>query len=105
MAGNNQIIFLIGACGVGKTSVAKKVRESAPDDLAVVFFDTIGVPSQEEMVEQYGSPEEWQRAKTIEWVGIFKRDYLPSQNVLFDAQAWPKFIKEACEIHGTAIFS
>ena len=49
------------------------------------------------MTKKYGGPEEWQRAKTIEWVQLIKNDYLPAKNAILDGQTRPIFIEEACK--------
>lgn len=56
------------------------------------------------MEAKYGGPEEWQKAKTIEWVRIIKRDFLPDTYILFDGQTRPSFIEKACHENGTKEF-
>ncbi|PKA45472.1 AAA family ATPase [Rhizobium sullae] len=62
------VAILIGASGSGKTTIARAVSERFRDNVEVLFFDRIGVPTFEDMVREYGSSEAWQRAKTIEWM-------------------------------------
>lgn len=95
----NTLYILIGAAGVGKTTAVKKI-DAKRDDIAVCYFDAIGVPSHEEMVREYGSPEEWQRAKTIEWVGRLNESELKERDVILDTQTRPVFVHEACKQHG-----
>lgn len=92
----NTLFFLIGASGAGKTTAAKALKESKVSGFDFYYFDSIGVPSFEVMVKEYGSTDEWQRAKTIEWAQKLKKD-LTSTNVVLDAQTRPSFIEEACE--------
>lgn len=96
---DHHVFFLIGAAGVGKTTAAKQVDTASPS-VAVCYFDEIGVPSHEEMVAAYGSPEEWQRAKTIEWAQIIADTYLPRGDVILDTQTRPPFIHDACRQAG-----
>ncbi len=95
-----KLFFLIGASGSGKTTAAKELERCDIANLKILYFDSIGVPSIEEMEQKYGSPEEWQRAKTAEWVRILERDFLLNTNVLFDGQTRPSFIEKACYENG-----
>ena len=91
-----KLFFLIGASGAGKTTAVKELERQSVPHLQILYFDSIGVPSIEEMEKNYGGPEEWQKAKTREWVQTIKRDFLPNSNVLFDGQTRPSFIEKAC---------
>ncbi|MGC1879231.1 MAG: AAA family ATPase [Rhabdochlamydiaceae bacterium] len=99
-----KILFLIGASGSGKTTTLKKLERQGLANFKILHFDSIGVPSMQEMEAQYGSPEEWQKAKTSEWVSIIKKDFLPNINILFDGQTRPSFIEKACHENGIAEF-
>jgi adenylate kinase family enzyme len=90
--------FVIGASGSGKTSAVRELERTGRPDLKTFFFDTIGVPSEQEMIERWGSGAGWQRAMTVEWVKRM-RDELGNSNVLLDGQILPSFIAEACEIN------
>lgn len=99
----HKLYFLIGASGAGKTTAAKALANQRAD-ITFCYFDSIGVPSSEEMIRDYGSGEEWQRAKTIEWVKTIKEKFLPTTPVVLDAQTRPSFITEACQINGVDNF-
>lgn len=91
------LYFLIGASGAGKTTAAKMLEKKEISNLSFFYFDSIGVPSQDEMVKKYGSGEEWQRAKTIEWTQKIKKERLSTKNAILDAQTRPAFIEDACK--------
>lgn len=93
-----KIYFVIGASGSGKTTVLKSVEKNIPECCTLIHFDSIVVPSFEEMKKEYGSIEEWQRIKTIDWVKKIAQEQLSISNVIFDAQIRPSFIKEACHL-------
>ena len=99
-----KIFFLIGASGSGKTTATKKLEQRGLANFKILYFDSIGVPSIEEMEAKYGGPEEWQKAKTVEWVRIIKRDFLPDTHILFDGQTRPSFIEKACHENGIKEF-
>jgi adenylate kinase family enzyme len=90
--------FVIGASGSGKTSAVRELDKMGRADVKTFFFDTIGVPSEQEMIERWGSAAGWQRAMTVEWVRRMKEE-LENSNVLLDGQIRPSFITEACEIN------
>ena len=67
-------------------------------DANFLFFDKIGVPSEKEMIEKYGSGEQWQRIKTEEWVKKIAEEYAPKEKqVVLEGQMRPSFIVEACK--------
>lgn len=91
----NKLFFVIGASGSGKTTIIKYLEKLMPE-YQMFYFDSIGVPSYEEMVEKYRSAEEWQRTKTFEWVKKIKEQTLITRPAILDGQIRPQFIKEAC---------
>lgn len=99
-----KLFFLIGASGSGKTTVTKELEKRGIGQFKILYFDSIGVPSMEEMEREYGGPEEWQKVKTTEWVHVMKRDFLPDTHVLFDGQTRPSFIEKACHKNGIKEF-
>ena len=99
-----KIFFLIGASGSGKTTAAKELERRGLANFKILYFDSIGVPSIEEMEAKYGGPEEWQKVKTIEWVRVIKRDFLFDTHVLFDGQTRPSFIENVCHKNGIKKF-
>ncbi|MBA3815533.1 MAG: AAA family ATPase [Parachlamydiaceae bacterium] len=92
----NKIFFVIGASGSGKTTIVKALEKKCPTGFKAVYFDSIGIPTLEEMNTKYNGPEEWQRIKTIEWVKTIKETLLCDANVILDGQTRPLFIEEAC---------
>lgn len=92
----NKIFFIIGASGAGKTTIVKSLEKKFFLNYTTQYFDTIGVPSFEDMCSLYNGPEEWQRIKTHEWVKQIKENFLVHLPVILDGQTRPKFIEEAC---------
>jgi dephospho-CoA kinase len=96
------LIMLTGASGAGKTAIAAAIAKNFPE-IAVHHFDSIGVPSTEEMIADYGSQEGWQRAKTFEWLERLKSDR-SSRNALFEGQVRIAFFAEAAAAAGLQRF-
>jgi len=90
-----RLIVLTGASGSGKTTIAKTIEQIAQTGIEVRFFDTIGVPSIEEMIERYGSPEDWQAAKTHEWFATLAPLLRSGVSVIFDGQMRIGFVEAA----------
>ncbi|MBV8844282.1 MAG: hypothetical protein JO307_15860 [Bryobacterales bacterium] len=95
-------VVLIGASGSGKTTIAWAIEQCYPDDVAVFYFDRIGVPPIEEMITEYGSGEEWQRARTIEWMANLARLSGSARPLLFEGQTRLSFLAEGAEAAGAA---
>lgn len=93
----NKLFFLIGASGSGKTTIIKIIEKKKLDNLQICYFDSVGVPSTEEMIKNYGSAEEWQKVKTIEWTQKIKKNFLSAKTVVLDGQTRPSFIEKACK--------
>jgi GrpB-like predicted nucleotidyltransferase (UPF0157 family)/adenylate kinase family enzyme len=92
---DHKILFIIGASGSGKTTLLKKIEKKLPDNIQLIHFDSIEVPSFEQMREEYGSLEKWQEVKTYEWVETLQREYLYKKHIVFDAQIRPEFILQS----------
>ena len=86
------LVILFGASGAGKTSIARAFSAAQPSVAEVCFFDSIGVPSSEEMAARYGSGEGWQEAMTAEWLARIAVRLKAGSNVLFEGQTRPSFV-------------
>ncbi|HAU4213858.1 TPA: GNAT family N-acetyltransferase [Legionella pneumophila] len=63
------IVLITGASGVGKTMLLKEIEQQYPKEtISSHFFDSIGVPSFDDMIQQYGSTEKWQEVTTRRWI-------------------------------------
>lgn len=90
------MIILTGASGSGKTTITKKIQ-SEFSNLVCFYFDSIGVPSYEKMVVDYGSGEGWQRAMTFEWMKRIQSSCTSEHSILFEGQVRISFIQEALQ--------
>jgi hypothetical protein len=95
----HRLYFVIGASGAGKTAAVRLIAARRPD-IVCRYFDTVGVPSDDEMARQHGSGEEWQRQSTIAWVSRIRHEWLGDAPVVLDGQTRPSFIADACVAAG-----
>lgn len=65
------------------------------DHSEVVHFNSIGVPSETEMIEGWGSGCGWQEAMTHEWVQRISK-MTDKVVVVFEGQHDPQFALDAC---------
>jgi dephospho-CoA kinase len=90
------IIFLTGALGVGKTTLLHALEnELSSFSIIYLHFDSIGVPSKEDMIKTYGSGSEWQKAMTKRWVEKLTREFNAEQLIIFEGQGNLDFIISA----------
>lgn len=98
------ICLLTGSSGCGKTHLSKALAAKLnPERAEVFYFDSIGVPSPEEMVRDYGSGEGWQEATTQRWIermAVVRNKGL----VILEGQYHPRFAIEACRAQGIKDF-
>jgi len=94
------VCFVTGASGVGKSTLADRFKDKYGDreDIAILGFDSIGVPPTEEMIEKFGSAPEWQRAMTKQWVNRILHEY-NEPVVILEGQVNFDFIHEAFDHH------
>ncbi|HEX8905389.1 MAG TPA: hypothetical protein VF771_11130 [Longimicrobiaceae bacterium] len=68
------ILVLTGASGAGKTTLVHALDALRLPGVGCYFFDTIGVPSAEEMARRWGGGDAWQAAMTREWIARLLRN-------------------------------
>jgi broad-specificity NMP kinase len=94
-----KIFFITGASGVGKTTLIEQLKKKySHKKWGFLHFDSIGVPSVEEMVKEYGSPSDYQKAMTFKWIDalIHNDDY---DCIFFEGQVNLQFIRQGFALH------
>jgi dephospho-CoA kinase len=98
-----RLVVLTGASAGGKSTLARAVEDCGVPGCEVLFFDSIGVPSEEEM-RAFGVGHQpggaWQRAATIQWMQRIAGILEEGRAVLFEGQMRIAFIVEALALSG-----
>lgn len=90
------IIFISGASGSGKTTLVTDLSHELNDSKVIcLYFDDVGVPTEQEMIEKYGSTNAWQKAMTEHWIAKIQHDYLDKQVVIIEGQVNLEYIATA----------
>lgn len=88
-----RLLFVIGASGAGKTTAVRALERRALPAVSCFYFDSIGVPSPEEMERGWGSGERWQEDATRQWIERLATDAGPAAVRVLDGQTRPAFIR------------
>jgi dephospho-CoA kinase len=100
------IIFITGVSGAGKTTLLNALQAQLSDaNIEFLNFDSIGVPTEKEMIEQYGSGAAWQKATLHQWIKKIITNMRTEKFVILDGQVNMDFIKEACREHAIVNYS
>lgn len=92
------ILFISGVSGAGKTTVLKELCPTLSIPSAECFhFDSIEVPSVEQMVKEYGGPSQWQQAMTAKWVDTLLTKYANKKLLILEGQMNLQFIVDSCK--------
>ena len=92
-----RLVVLVGASGAGKSTVAEVLSQRTPWKGHTHYFDSIGVPSPEEMEARHGSGEGWQEWATRLWVDRLAATTASPE--LLEGQTRPHWVLEAAERH------
>lgn len=87
----SRLLFAIGASGVGKTAAIRALAAQAIPGLSCHEFDSVGVPSVDDMVSRFGTGERWQEVTTHQWIDRLRADASPM--AILEGQTRPSFIR------------
>ena len=94
------IIVVTGASGSGKTAGVSALAARALPGVRCYHFDSVGVPSPEEMDRDFGGGEQWQALMTQQWLDRFATDPDGADVYVLDGQTRPTFVIRAAERSG-----
>jgi RNase adaptor protein for sRNA GlmZ degradation len=97
------ILVVTGASGSGKTAIVRALEARALPGVRCFCFDTVGVPSMEEMCRDFGGPEQWQAVTTQRWLDQLATTADGTEVCVLDGQTRPSFVRSAAERAGIAV--
>jgi len=97
MSRGTAILAIIGASAAGKTTVIDELAKRNLSGVILHRFDSIGVPSVEEMERTFGSGEGWQEATTDQWIRRLAESSGDGEIAVLEGQTRPSFLRDAFE--------
>lgn len=97
------ILVVTGASGSGKTAAVRALNARALPGVRCYYFDTIGVPSREEMERDFGGGENWQAVTTERWLARLVADPESADVYVLDGQTRPSFVNRSARRVGVDI--
>ena len=95
------LLFVSGSSAAGKTTVLQYVKENLSERrVSILHFDSMGIPSREDMIKQAGSLERWQEMATHSWIERIQKEFKVEDIVILEGQANPDFVTAGCDRHG-----
>lgn len=89
------VLVVTGASGAGKTTLVRALAGLELSGVGCYYFDTIGVPSPEEMNARFGGGEAWQAWALEEWIARLIRNEDELKVAVLDAQVRPSAVRTA----------
>jgi hypothetical protein len=94
------LLCITGASGAGKTTVLAAIREHIDARLLpMIGFDSLGVPSEDEMTRCWDAPRGWQKMMTYHWVYTARQIYRMRPLVILEGSFDPQYAIAACAAH------
>lgn len=86
------ILVITGASGAGKTTAARVLDARGRPGVRCFEFDSIGIPSADEMQRDFGGPEAWQAHATKRWIERLVEETPSGEISILDGQTRPTFV-------------
>ncbi|HEY2378680.1 MAG TPA: AAA family ATPase [Gemmatimonadaceae bacterium] len=93
------VIVVVGASGAGKTTLVRHLERRGLSGVGCYYFDTIGVPSNEEIVSRFGDGLGFQEWALDEWLERLTRNEDRVRVAVLDAQVRPTSVQEVLRRH------
>ena len=96
------ILVVTGASGAGKSTLVRGLAALRLPGIGCYEFDTIGVPTEAEIVARFGSGEGFQAWALDAWVARLARNDDRVTVAVLDASVRPRAARDALARHGIA---
>jgi len=91
------LLCITGASGAGKTTAVAAIREHIDHRLLPhIAFDSLGVPTEDEMSRCWDAPRGWQKMMTYHWVYTARQIFRMRPLVVLEGQFDPQYAIAAC---------
>jgi energy-coupling factor transporter ATP-binding protein EcfA2 len=97
------VLVVTGASGAGKTTLVRRLAALGLPGVGCYEFDTIGIPSEEEIRARFGDGAGFQRWALGEWVARLARNADGVRVAVLDAQVRPRAARDALAQHGVQV--
>ena len=89
--------MVTGASGAGKTTLVRALEAAAVPGVRCFYFDSIGVPSRDEMVSRWSGPGGWQAFATEHWLRRIAHGDDGTRVAVLDGQTAPSGVLAVAE--------
>ena len=96
------VLVVVGASGAGKSTLTRGLAALALPGVTCHHFDTLGVPTSEEIAARFGSGEVWQAWALDQWMQRLARNDDVETLAVLDAQVRPQAALLALSRHNIA---
>ena len=94
------LLCITGASGAGKTTAIAAIRERIDARLLpLIEFDSLGVPTDDEMTRCWESGRGWQKMMTYHWVYTTRHIFRMRPLVVLEGSFDPQYAIAACSAH------
>lgn len=97
------ILVVTGASGAGKTTAVHALEARLLPGVRCFYFDSIGVPSEDEMRREHGGGEQWQAWATERRLRELDRLGADVHVAVLDGQTRPSFVATAAASVGRQV--
>src|SRR5206468_12245477 len=94
------VLVVVGASGAGKTTLVRELERRRLPAVGCYYFDSIGIPSAEEIATRFGDGLAFQDWALDEWLRRLTRNDDRVRVAVLDAQVRPSSVRQALARHG-----
>ena len=94
------LLVVVGASGAGKTTLVRQLERGGRPGVGCYYFDSIGVPSNEEIISRFGDGLRFQDWALDQWLLRLSRNEDDVRVAILDAQVRPSSVQDAFRRHG-----